>query len=327
MVSTATAPAKIILLGEHFCVHGSPALSMAVNLHAKVKVKDWNQKGLYILSKNFEVEGIYRDGKYFDLKGGLTGKKILNPVRLAVEEVLKYSKYSIEGLRVEVDSKIPVGVGFGSSAAISVSTIMAVAQHLGLNLSRKEICRLAYASERYVHFNPSGVDQTTSTYGGIILYKLGSPIQSLKLKKQPIFVVGNTGIRRITGKFVKKVDKLKRKRKKLVESMLETAEKIVLEAVKALKNGDWDKLGSLMNENQKILSNIGVSHPKLDLLINAAKNAGALGAKLTGGGGGGCMIALVKPKEWLKVAQAIRNVGGEVYKVKTDWIGVKTISD
>ena len=115
MVSTATAPAKIILLGEHFCVHGSPALSMAVNLNAKVKVKDWNQKGLYILSKNFEVEGIYRNGKYFDLKGGLTGKKILNPVRLAVEEVLKYSKYSIEGLKVEVDSKIPVGVGFGSS--------------------------------------------------------------------------------------------------------------------------------------------------------------------------------------------------------------------
>ncbi|OYT53484.1 MAG: hypothetical protein B6U77_03800 [Candidatus Hecatellales archaeon ex4484_218] len=82
---------------------------MAVNLHAKVKVKDWNQKGLYILSKNFEVEGIYRDGKYFDLKGGLTGKKILNPVRLAVEEVLKYSKHSIEGnnsLQVRVTNSI-----------------------------------------------------------------------------------------------------------------------------------------------------------------------------------------------------------------------------
>jgi len=325
MAAIAKAPAKIILLGEHFCVHGAPAISMAINLYAKVKVEKWKEEGLYISSKNFGVSAVYQNKGFLVKEGDMEeAKRILNPIRIAVESTLKNKGLTFKGLKVEVDSEIPVGVGLGSSAAITVATIAATAKHFGFNLPKEEVCFLAYDSERYIHFNPSGVDQTTSTYGGIILYRVSSPVKHLKPLKHPVFVIGNTGIRRVTGDFVKKVGKLKEERKELLESLLKTAENLVLDGVKALESGNVTLFGELMNKNHELLSKIGVSHEKLELFVDTARKAGALGAKLTGGGGGGCMIALVKPEKLVEVARAIREIGGEIYIVETDWMGVQS---
>ncbi|RLG91699.1 MAG: mevalonate kinase [Candidatus Hecatellales archaeon] len=317
MATYAKAPAKIILLGEHFCVYGAPALSMAINFYAKVKVENLEKNELHISSKNFGVSEVYRK----DFK---EGKKVLNPIRVAVESTLKHGGLTCKGLKVEVDSEIPVGVGLGSSAAISVSTIAATAKHVGLNLSKEDIRSLAFNSERLIHFNPSGVDQTTSTYGGILLYRIGEPIRRVKPQPQPVFIVGNTGIRRVTGRFVKKVGKLREEKTKLVEELAKKAESLVFEGVKALEEGNLNLFGRLMNLNHELLCRIGVSHEKLNLFVDAARKAGALGAKLTGGGGGGCMIALAKPENWVGVVEAIRGVGGEAYKVEIDWDGVQS---
>lgn len=325
MVTIAKAPAKIILLGEHFCVHGAPAISMAINLYAKVKVEDWKKEGLYISSRNFGVSAIYRNKINLTKKTNEeSAEKILNPIKIAIGSTLKSKGLTFKGLKVEVDSEIPVGVGLGSSAAIAVATVAAVTKHFGLNLPKKEICFLAYNPERYTHFNPSGVDQATSAYGGIILYKIGLPVKHLKLLKHPAFIVGNTGIKRVTGDFVKKVGKLKEEKGKLLKSLLKKAENLVLDGVKALESGNIDLFGSLMNKNHELLSKIGVSHEKLELFIDVARKAGALGAKLTGGGGGGCMIALAKPEKLVEVSKAIREVGGDIYTVETDWIGVQS---
>ncbi|MCX8175637.1 MAG: mevalonate kinase [Candidatus Bathyarchaeota archaeon] len=323
MKTTTLAPAKIIILGEHFCVHGAPALSMAVNLYSKVEVEDLAEKKLQIFSENLGISGEYVKGEFFPMVGGLESRKTVEPIRLAVEATLNMFGEVERGFKVKVDSKIPVGVGLGSSASIAVSTIMAVAANLGFKLSKEEICKIAFKAEKYVHFKPSGIDHTTITYGGLILFKDGKLVKQIQPKKDLTFVVGNTGIRRSTGVLVKEVDKLKEEKGSLMVKMLADMENLVFEGLDALESGNLRLLGEVLNKNQKMLSSIGVSHWRLEELINVARKAGAIGAKLTGGGGGGCMICLAEDKDTLNVVKALKSVSEEVYIVKMDNDGVR----
>jgi len=319
------APAKIIILGEHFCVHGAPALSMAINLYSKVEVEDLNQKKLQIFSENLNVLGEYVEGKFLPVIGGLESRKIVEPIRLAVEATLNMLGEVEKGFKVKVNSKIPVGVGLGSSASIAVSTIMAIAANLGFKLSKEEICKIAFEAEKYVHFKPSGIDHTTITYGGLILFKEGKLVKQIQPKKDLTFIVGNTGIRRSTGVLVKEVDKLKEEKRSLMVKMLADIENLVFEGLDALESGNLKFLGEILDKNQEMLSSIGVSHWKLEELIDTARKAGALGAKLTGGGGGGCMICLTEDKDTSRVAEALKKVSKEIYIVKMDKYGVKVL--
>ncbi|MGP3668132.1 MAG: mevalonate kinase [Candidatus Bathyarchaeota archaeon] len=325
MKTTTIAPAKIIILGEHFCVHGAPALSMAVNLYSKVEVEKLTQKKLQIFSENLGVSGEYVKGEFFPIVGEVESRKIVEPIRLAVEATLNMLGEVERGFRVKVNSKIPVGVGLGSSASIAVSTIMAVAANLGFKLSKEEICKIAFKAEKYVHFKPSGIDHTTITYGGLILFKDGKLVKQIQPKENLTFIVGNTGVRRSTGVLVKEVDKLKEKKKGLMVKMLTDMENLVFEGLNALESGNLRLLGEVLNKNQEMLSSIGVSHWKLEELIDVARKAGAVGAKLTGGGGGGCMICLTEDKDTLKVVEALKSVSEEVYIVKMDNEGVRVL--
>lgn len=326
MKVTASAPAKIIILGEHFCVHGASALSMAINLYSKVEVEDLSQRKLQIFSENLNVLGEYVKEKFFPVIGGPESREVIEPIRLAVEATLNMLGRVERGFRVKVNSRIPIGVGLGSSASIAVATIMAVATNLGFKLSKEEICKVAFEAERYVHFKPSGIDHTTITYGGLILFKDRKLVKHIQPKNDLTFIVGNTGIRRSTGILVKEVDKLKEERKSLMIRMLEDVENLVFEGLDALEKGDLKILGSILDKNQRMLSDIGVSHWKLEELISVAKKAGALGAKLTGGGGGGCMICLAEDKDVLRVTEALKKVSKEVYIVKMDKYGVKVLA-
>jgi len=117
---------------------------------------------------------------------------------------------------------------------------------------------------------------------------------------------------------VKKVGAVAKEKPKFMHETLRSAENITGEAVRAVEEGNLKRLGSLMNENQELLSQVKASHKRLNLLIEAARGGGALGAKLTGGGGGGCMIALTEPNRLTMVAKAIKEVGGEAYTVEMD---------
>jgi mevalonate kinase len=287
---------------------------MAVGLYSKSTVELREDHAICVKSS------LLRSSNSFT---GDESASALEPVRRVAEAALNYVRGGSVGLNVEINSQIPVGVGLGSSAAVAVSTIAAIAKLFNVELKKDEIRELAFVSEKCIHGKPSGIDQTTSTYGGIILYKPGEGFTPVKAGEDLTIVVGNTGKARSTGELVKKVRGLMSKRKRFAAAMIESATQISYKALNAIERGNLTELGELMNRNHNLLLKIGVSSEELNKLVEAARSAGALGAKLTGAGGGGCMIALTTKRNREAVADAIRAAGGESYILKMDEQGVR----
>jgi mevalonate kinase len=310
MEALAIAPAKIILFGEHFVVLGKPAIAMAIDLHAHVSVKEFNH-GIHVESNKLNS---------FNQKDL---EKSLKPIKLAAQSTLDHIGISGVGLNIKVNSFIPIGVGLGSSAAVSVATIAAVTRFFGVNLDRREMCELAFIPEKEVHGKPSGIDQTTSIYGGIISFKPNKGFKRIPCKELQL-VVGNTKIIRSTKVLVSQVKELLDKKKDYAIELQKSYESLYEEAVKAIRVKDFNKIGELMIENHELLKKLGVSHEKLDKFVEKAVEAGAFGAKLTGAGGGGCMIALTDEEKRDRIAKAISGIGGEVIMANIDEEGVRT---
>jgi len=309
--AVAVSPAKVILFGEHFVVGGNTALSMAIDLPTIVTIEEVDEN-MQIISNDLGL------GITFSLQGevlessGPNAEGTLRPIFEVAKQTLDRMDRSRIGVKITVRSNVPIGMGLGSSAATAVSTVSGIAALFGMEMSREAIFEAAYSLERAVHGHPSGVDQATVTYGGLIAYRAGKVRSRLEVTSPPLLVIGNTGITRSTGKFVGKVTKMRIEEPEEYGRVAADAERICERAVTALMEGDQGLLGSLMNENQKLLELVGVSSPELEGLITAARSAGALGAKLTGGGGGGCMIAIAKPEDHSKVARAIEQAGGRI---------------
>jgi len=244
------------------------------------------------------------------------------PIKAAVQATLEYIGHAGAGLEIGIASQIPVGVGLGSSAAVAVSTISATAKLFDVKVSKEDVFRLAFATENLIHGNPSGIDQMTSIEGGIVLYRVEEGFRKIKAKKDIPLVIGNTGVTRSTGDLVRKVRELAEERKGFFKPIAESCGEISLKAAKAIQNGNLNDLGMLMNMNHNLLVKISVSHEKLSHLVEAAREAGALGAKLTGAGGGGCMIALPTSENAEDIVNAINIAGGKAYSVTLDKKGV-----
>lgn len=314
----ASAPAKCILFSEHFVVYGEPAIVMAINRRAYVTVEERGDKAIYVKSKNLEASGIFTGEVFKPERGGVEARKILEPIRIAAQTVM--DRLGVEGgVNLEVDSRIPVAAGLGSSGAVAVATVAATGKLFGADFTRRDIAQLSFPAEVYVHVTPSGIDQTISTHGGVVIYRKGEGIKPLDVRVEIPLVLGYTGIPRITGDLVSAVRVRKNRFPKTMESIIHSAGCLTMEAVEALKVGDLDKLGELMDICHGLLWAIGVSNDALDRLVYAAKGAGAFGAKLTGAGGGGCIIALSSPKKREAIAKAIQKAGGtSIIAKKTD---------
>jgi len=323
MKAHATAPAKTILLGEHFVVLGEQAVAMAISLNSEVNVERRGDSSIYIRSLSLNTSGSFKNDEFKMERGGEEARRVLEPLKMVADAVCQHVKCVNTGFNIEVDSKIPVAVGLGSSAATAVSTIAAVAESLEAKLRREEICDLAFVPERRIHEKPSGIDQTTSTYGGVIQYKPSKGFASIPMRHQLPIVVGNSGKARSTGEQVAKVRKLLEERRDFVTDLAKNAGELSSKAVDAIKEGDLRTLGELMISNHEILRKIGVSSQSLDRLVQASLKAGALGAKLTGAGGGGCIIALTEKDAQQVVADAIQEAGGKTYIVEIDKFGVR----
>jgi mevalonate kinase len=223
------------------------------------------------------------------------------------------------GVNVRINSNIPISAGLGSSAAVATSTIVAVSSLLGVELSRDQIFRMAYESERIVHGTPSGIDPAISTYGGALQFQRGKDFLPLNVQTNIPLVIGNTKVNRSTGELVANVRRIREHYSSIIDPIIRAGGKIALDAVDALKQNDLQTLGDLMNINHALLCAVGVSHGTLERLVYAARKGGALGAKLTGGGGGGCMIALAEEKKMKQVMNAIECAGGTAFMArKTD---------
>jgi mevalonate kinase len=319
----ASAPAKVILFGEHFVVHGGPAIVLAIDKRAYAKAEIRSDNCLYIHSLNLGLAGHFENETFKLERGNLKEAKLkFEPIKLALEKVLE--KYGGKvGINIEINSTVPVASGLGSSAAVVTAVTAAAGALLDVKMSKEDIFRITYEAEKIVHGNPSGIDPAISTFGGTLLFQIDTGFKPLEVKTEFPLVIGDTGVERSTRVQVEKVRQIKEKYPQIIEPLIRAAGEIVLRAIGALKENDLETLGELMNFNHALLCGLGVSDESLEWLINAARKAGALGAKLTGAGGGGCMIALAKSEKLEQVSEAIQRAGGKPFICRKTDEGVK----
>jgi len=319
---TASAPAKVILFGEHFVVYGEPAVVLAIDKRAYASAQLRKDERIYINSSDLGVSGAFK-GERFQVEGGDSkARSKLEPIKNAVQQVLERAERKA-GVNVRINSNIPVSAGLGSSAAVATSTIVAVSTLLDIELPRNQIFLMAYESERLIHGTPSGIDPAISTYGGTLQFQKGKDFIPLNVQTNMPLVIGNTKVERSTGELVATVRHLREHYPLIIDPIIKTGGKIALDAVEALKKDDLPTIGELMNINHALLCAVGVSHESLERLVYAARKGGALGAKLTGGGGGGCMIALAEAGKLRRAVKAIERAGGTAFVARKTEHGVR----
>lgn len=301
---TATAPGKIILFGEHAVVYGRPAIAVPVfQIQARtvVSADPLGQPG--------SVRVLAPD---VGLDAWLDELDHEHPLKRTITNVLSELQVArLPACSLRVSSSIPVAAGLGSGAAVSVATIRALAAFLGHPLKDERVSALAYEVEKLHHGTPSGIDNTVVTYAMPVYFVKGQPIEILQPGSHFTIVIGDTGISSPTMVAVGDVRQLWLADPHRYEAIFDSAGEIVRRARACIENGMLQALGPLMDENQFLLEQMSVSSPELDRLVQAARQAGALGAKLSGGGRGGNMIALVHPERGEQVAKALQEAGAE----------------
>ncbi|MDH5482758.1 MAG: mevalonate kinase [Candidatus Bathyarchaeota archaeon] len=319
----ASAPAKVILFGEHFVVYGEPAIVLAIDTRAYAKIENRDDERLCLHSSNLNLSAYFEDGTFKVEQGNTREARMkFEPIRLAAERVLEmYGKHV--GLNIEINSTVPVAAGLGSSAAVVAAVTAAAATLLSVKISKQDIFQITFEAEKIVHGTPSGIDPAISTFGGALLFQMDTGFKPLDVKMDIPLVIGDTGVERLTRVQVEKVRQVREKYPQVVEPMMFAAREIVLRAIDAIKKNDMNTLGDLMNINHALLYGLGVSDESLEWLINAARKAGAFGAKLTGAGGGGCMIALANDERLEQVLEAMKRAGGRTFTARKTDEGVR----
>ncbi|MEE8167561.1 MAG: mevalonate kinase [Candidatus Hydrothermarchaeales archaeon] len=309
MVS-ASAPGKVILFGEHAVVYGEPSLVAGIDKRVYV---DAEKKGDRISiasdvgSSSFSLDEI-----------GLPAQDELRYVKKAVELVFKRVDKRT-GLEINITSEVPSASGLGSSASVSVATILAVSKLFDADLTLKEIAELGHRVELEVQGAASPTDSSVATFGGVLF------IQPTEKKVDSIeadlsLIIGYTGVERSTKVLVERVKSLRDRYPGIVDPIIQDIGRLTREARTRLERGD--DVGDLMNVNHGLLEALGVSTEQLSRAVHAARDAGARGAKLTGAGGGGCMIALA-PNHQVEVTRAIEASGCSAIRASLSRAGVR----
>jgi len=296
----ATAPAKIILLGEHAVVYGQPAIAIPVShLRATASVEaNGMGNGLQIVASDLGIT----------LSVNKTGASD-DPLYAIVRQVLNMWGVAPPDLRIIIKSDIPVASGLGSGTAISAVLARALAAAIGRPLDNQTLNELVYQVEKLHHGSPSGVDNTVVVYERPVYFVRGRDIDFFAVKGQFHFLIGDTGIAALTRDTVGDVNSLYQARPDHYQRIFNAIGTLAMQARTALKTGSPLQLGMLMNQNHVYLQELTVSSLELDRLVNAARAAGALGAKMSGGGRGGNMIALVSEEMLADVRSALMAAG------------------
>jgi mevalonate kinase len=319
----ATAPGKMILFGEHSVVYRGPAVVLAIDRRARVYASRRDDRKIYVDADNLGFSGYFEDDVYHSVRGKAWRGRNLAALNVAAKKTMEHLGVE-SGVNLKVRSMIPIAVGLGSSAAICVATVGAVERLFDAGLGKEEISRLAFEGETIIHGKPSGVDNTVSTFGGVLSYERDSGIKHHKLDSSMPFIIGNTQKKRSTRKMVEGVAALKERNPAMMDSIIDAMGGLAGEGLDALLAKDIHRIGDLMNMNHGLLSAIGVSTMKLESLVHTARQNGALGAKLTGAGGGGCMIAVAEEDKMSAVEKAIRRRKSDSYRVQLTDRGVES---
>jgi mevalonate kinase len=298
----AVAPGKVIISGEHFVVHGATALAAAIQ------------------ERNVRVEAARADALRIVVVDSqrTVGDDQLRPIRKVVEWLYDTRRGEEERpgggaprVSISIASTLAQGSGLGSSAAAMVATAGAVCALEGWATDIGTLVRAANEGERLVHGNPSGVDVTVSAMGGVILFKRGEEPRRVDLPKPLSLLVVFSGRKRSTRRLITKVATLKGAFPNLFASLCESATLVSGLCAEAVAEGDAASLGALMTYNHAVLSRVGASNGVLDGLVDLCLGLGCLGAKLTGAGGGGSVVAVppTSPDEATWIREKIASKG------------------
>jgi mevalonate kinase len=299
---TATAPGKIILFGEHAVVYGRPAIAAPVT---QVRVRATVQA-----APRQAADTLYIKAAEVGLDAELSEMDSKHPIATVVRLLLE--KLNIDHIpagKLKISSTIPVAAGLGSGAAVSVAVLRALSAYLGHPLEDDAVSALAYEVEKLHHGTPSGIDNTVVTYAKAVYFVRGKPIKAISVGRPFTIVIGDTGIASPTAVSVGDVREAWHKNPKVYEDYFEAVGSLVDSARQMIEIGLLEPLGPLMDANHGLLRKIGVSCAELDHLVKVAREAGAWGAKLSGGGRGGNMIALAAPEAAAHIATALENAG------------------
>ncbi len=299
---SCSAPGKVILCGEHAVVYQKPAIA--------VPVFEGSTKCSIVAKPTAPHDETIIIAPNIALKCYLSCLVEKHPIRVAINLVLK--KLQLDHLpvcEIRINSTLPTAAGLGSSASTSVALIRALSTFLGSSFADEEVNQVAFEVEKIHHGTPSGIDNTVITYAKSLFYIKDQPCEFILPGKQVTLVIADTGIKSSTSKAVSEVLLGYQENQDRFEALFNQIGDLVVSAKKSFINGDQISLGKTLTENHMLLQKMGVSCDKLDVLVDFALSQGALGAKLSGGGQGGNMIALVKSDEADIMASALLSKG------------------
>jgi len=295
-----SAPGKLLLLGDHSVVYGYPCLVTAVDkrLYVEAEVIESDNDDIItpqVKESRFVLESIAYFKEQFQIK---------------------------ESVRIKTKGDFSHQVGLGSSSAVTVATFKALSLLFNKQMNLRELFQMSYHVNLLIQGVGSGFDIAAATYGETLEYVVGGKvIEPLHIKSLPL-VVGYSGIKADTPFYIRRVAEAFKSKKEEMESIFNSMKTLVERAKKGLLSNDLTQVGQAMNKNQELLVKLGVSTPKLDDMVSSAVSAGAYGAKLSGAGGGDCMIALIDETKRLEIETAIEKVGGEIIHVNVNTTGV-----
>jgi mevalonate kinase len=295
----SSAPGKVILFGEHAVVYGQPAIAVPVTqVKATATVEAApSGNGLTIVASDLDERFTLARAPQDD------------PLAAAAQVTLAHLSTSEPDAILTIQSAIPIASGMGSGAAVSTALICALAKFLGRPLEPNQVSELVYEVEKIHHGTPSGIDNTVVAYEKPIYFVREKPVERLAVGEPFTLLIADTGKPSPTGKIVGRVRRNREREPAHYDALFDQIGDIANEARGAIENGDVEELGPLMDENHELLIELGVSSSLLDDLVETARLTGALGAKLSGAGQGGNMIALVEDDFAVEVAEALRDTG------------------
>jgi mevalonate kinase len=316
---------KVILLGEHGVVYGRPALAASLGVgctatavrstETSVRIESGENQGSFSQAGSFnEVRDV---DLFVDRPGGAPERESLRKAFIALLNT--YPK-PIPEIALCIKSDLPGGAGLGCSAALGVAAVRAIDELIGIKRDAVQVADASMAWERVFHGNPSGIDSAMAAQGGIAVFRRGQSLQIVEVAKKPLVVIAHSGESASTKTMVENVARQHAHFPDQLDAMFDEIADLVSRGCVALQENNLVVFGQLMDRNQVLLHELHVSTPKLESMCSIARKAGALGAKLTGGGGGGCMIALVADHDAMQVV--IRELQNRGYQAFGAEIGV-----
>lgn len=326
---TVSAPGKLMLFGEHAVVYDHPCLVTAVDQRIRLTAELLDEPNFELEASDVDVTGYKKSITELGNGDIPKGAKF---VEIAVKNLIERSRNEFgmtwkKGLRITTTSEFSSKFGFGSSSASTVCVVKALSELFELNLDNKAIFDLAFKTVLDIQGKGSGFDVAAAVYGGTLYFFTGGKkIEPLKVENLPL-IVGYSGVKADTVTLINAVKEKFADNQDRLNEIYSEIEGIVEKAKPEISAENWQTVGELMSENQKLLSELGVSIDKLDSMISGAISGGAYGGKLSGAGGGDCMIAFGPENSLPGIEKGITDAGGEVISVATNAEGVRVEDD